>query len=136
MKYEYCSGAVLYTIIGNIIQYVLVTESDGHCGFPKGHIESGETEQETALREIKEETGITAILEEGFTTKIEYEMKNGDIKQTFYFIATYCNQVIRCNNNELLEVKLLPFEEAMSALTYPQIKNVLLQVNHLLDHPA
>lgn len=44
MQYEYCSGAVLYTEVNNIINYVLVVEIDGHCGFPKGHIEFCETE--------------------------------------------------------------------------------------------
>ena len=44
MQYEYCSGVVLYTKIGGIPHYVLVVELDGHCGLPKGHIESGETE--------------------------------------------------------------------------------------------
>ena len=44
MQYEYCSGAVLYTKVNNIINYILVVEIDGHCGFPKGHIEFCETE--------------------------------------------------------------------------------------------
>ena len=54
-----------YTKIGGIPHYVLVVELDGHCGLPKGHIESGETEMQAALREIREETGITADIADG-----------------------------------------------------------------------
>ena len=134
MKYEYCSGAVLYTVVNDKILYVLVVESDGHCGLPKGHIETGETERETALREIKEETGINAVLFDDFAIKVEYETKEGSIKRTTYFIASYYNQVIECNNNELLEVKLLPFDEAMATLTYQDIKDVLQKANHFLKY--
>lgn len=70
MQYEYCSGAVLYTEVNSVINYVLVVEIDGHCGLPKGHIELGETEEQAALREIKEETGITANILDGFLKKL------------------------------------------------------------------
>lgn len=130
---EYCGGAVLYTIINDIILYVLTVESDGHCGLPKGHIEPGETEKETALREIKEETGIDAVLLDKFTLRIEYKMKNGNIKQTTYFIGKYNNQAIKCNSKELSEVKLLPFNEAIEAVTYQAVKDVLTKANHFLN---
>ncbi len=102
MQYEYCSGAVLYTKVNNIINYILVVEIDGHCGFPKGHIEFCETEIQAALREIKEETGITANILDRFLNKIEYAMKNGNIKQTTYFCAKYENRTIKYNEHELL----------------------------------
>ena len=47
---EKSCGAVLYTIENNEILYLLVRDSRGICGLPKGHVEPGETEVETALR--------------------------------------------------------------------------------------
>lgn len=132
MQCEYCSGAVLYTEVNNIINYVLVVEIDGHCGFPKGHIELGETEIQAALREIKEETGITANILDGFLVKIEYAMKNGNIKQTTYFCAKYENQTIKYDEHELLGVKLLPFDEALLSLTYQNVKDVLIKANQYI----
>lgn len=132
MQYEYCSGAVLYTEINNTINYVLVVEIDGHCGFPKGHIELGETEIQAALREVKEETGITANILDGFLIKIEYAMKNGNIKQTTYFCAKYENQTIKYDEHELLGVKLLPFDEALLSLSYQNVKDVLIEANQYI----
>ena len=132
MQYEYCGGAVLYTEINNTINYVLVVEIDGHCGFPKGHIELGETEIQAALREVKEETGITANILDGFLIKIEYAMKNGNIKQTTYFCAKYENQTIKYDEHELLGVKLLPFDEALLSLSYQNVKDVLIEANQYI----
>ncbi len=107
-------------------------ELDGHCGLPKGHIESGETEMQAALREIKEETGITADIADGFLKRIEYTMRNGNRKQTTYFCARYENQSIRCDTHEILDIKLLPFNEAVQALSYPEVKAVLIEANRYI----
>ncbi|MCE5234955.1 MAG: NUDIX domain-containing protein [Clostridiaceae bacterium] len=131
-KYQDCGGAVLYTTIGHVPHYAVVVESDGHCGLPKGHIEHGETQRAAALREIKEETGITATLREDFSADVAYELPNGDIKRTTYFIATYSGQEVKCNDKELLAVMLLPFEAAISKITHPQIKDVLSHANELI----
>lgn len=132
MQYEYCSGAVLYTKINNIINYILVVEIDGHCGFPKGHIKLGETEIQTTLREIKEETGITANILDGFLKKIEYTIKNGNIKQTTYFCAKYENQTIKYDEHKLLCVKLLPFDKALLSLSYQNVKYLLIEANQYI----
>ena len=135
MQYEYCSGAVLYTEVHNIIHYVLVVEIDGHCGLPKGHIKLGETEIQAALREIKEETGITANILDGFLTKIAYTMHNGNMKQTTYFCARYENQSIKYDKHEILDVKLLPFEKAVLSLSYQSVKDVLIEANqYIITH--
>ena len=65
MNYEYSCGAVVFTRIGGEPHYVLVRAKDqpmGCHGFPKGHMEAGETEEQTALREIYEEVGLRVRL--------------------------------------------------------------------------
>ena len=44
----------------------------GYWSFPKGHVENGETEEETAKREIKEETGIDVYIDSGFRETVTY----------------------------------------------------------------
>ena len=61
MRTEHSAGAVLYTVVNGAPRYVLVTERSGYASLPKGHLEEGETPARAALREIREETGISAL---------------------------------------------------------------------------
>ena len=53
--------------------------------FPKGHMEPGETEEETAKREIREETGLLVRLDPGFRRSVRYSPKPGVDKDVIYF---------------------------------------------------
>jgi len=132
MKFELCSGAVLYTWIGSVLHYVLVREKSGNCGLPKGHIEMGETKKEAALREIYEETGIRARLSGDFSATISYRLHNGNMKKVTYYIASFENQTPRSDPRECPEVYLLPYEEALKKLSYSSVKNVLCRANNYL----
>ena len=55
---EISAGAVVYTHIDNELHYLVIKDFHNNYGFPKGHLEQGETVSEAAKREIKEETGI------------------------------------------------------------------------------
>ena len=60
MNHEYSAGAVVFKRERGKLKYLLIKSFTGVFGFPKGHIEAGETEQEAAVREVFEETGIKA----------------------------------------------------------------------------
>ncbi|MBR6598855.1 MAG: NUDIX domain-containing protein, partial [Oscillospiraceae bacterium] len=67
MLYEKSCGGVVYRKSHGNLEILLIKHiNSGHWSFPKGHIEANETEQETALREIKEETGIDVVLDPSF----------------------------------------------------------------------
>ena len=68
MIYEKSCGAVVFTRIDHDIRYLLIKNLSGIYGFPKGHVEPGETDVETALREVFEDVGITVQLLPGFRT--------------------------------------------------------------------
>ena len=57
MNYEKSCGFVVYKKIDNINYYLLIKSLNGDVGFPKGHMELGETEIQTAIRELKDEMG-------------------------------------------------------------------------------
>ena len=78
MIYEKSCGAVVFTREGDVIKYVLVQQKEGFYGFPKGHMEPGESEKETALREIYEELSLRPVFIDGFVTTDEHPIPGKD----------------------------------------------------------
>lgn len=104
-------------------------DAEGSWSFPKGHHEGVETPEETALRELKEETGINEI--ELIDTPLiheEYEIIiNGEkrLKINEYFIGFVKNKTIYIQENEIHAYKWATFEEALKTFTYETRKEVL-----------
>ncbi|MGB8367087.1 MAG: NUDIX domain-containing protein, partial [Candidatus Babeliales bacterium] len=90
MKQEYSAGIVLFLKENNNIEYLLLHYYDSHWDFPKGKIDPGETKQQTAHRELLEETGLEAILKSTFEESISYIFCNREkqkTKKTVYFFV-------------------------------------------------
>ena len=136
MTYDRSCGAVVFTKIDGVIQYVLVQESEGFWSFPKGRMEIGETEEETALREISEEVYLKVNILPGFRTIDEHAYPNRPdlIKQIVYFCAEYKDQEIIAQDDELLGVCLVPYEEAIRLFKYESSKRILKEVNDFLTN--
>ena len=128
------AGAVLYTLVDGVRHYVLVREKNGSYGLPKGHVESGETLAQTALREIREETGVTAMLHT-FTPAMvdEYPIAGGDTKRVSWFVARYADQTPNADRTQVLGVLVLPIEAALKTLTYGSTREILRQLDLQLD---
>lgn len=131
MNYERSCGGVLFTVKDGIPYYVLVQEN--YYGFPKGHMEQGETERKTALREIKEETGITAVIVGDFRKVDHYMLKHKpDTEKTVvYFLAYYEDQEIVYQEEELNGAILVPYQEAIKLVTHIRLKKVLREANRV-----
>ena len=72
MLMEHSCGAIVF-VRHKEREYLLLHYGMGHWGFVKGHVEDNETEKETALRELKEETGLSKVeFIEGFKEKTHY----------------------------------------------------------------
>ena len=133
MAMIHSAGAVLYTVIDGERRYVLVREKNGSYGMPKGHVEAGETLAETALREIREETGVTAALhtQEPFTVDA-YPIAGGDIKRVSWFVAHYANQTPVADRTQVLGVLVLPIDAALRTLTYNSTREILRKADKAL----
>jgi 8-oxo-dGTP pyrophosphatase MutT (NUDIX family) len=133
MNIEKSCGAVLFAE-NEKRRYVLVKSSaNGDWGLPKGHVEKNETEKETALREILEETGVRAEIVEGFREQIEYVMPNGAKKQAAYFAAKYENQELQNDPEEISDIMIGTIEEALNTASHDNVKNVLIKADKWLD---
>ena len=135
VKYEKSCGAVVFTRTDAGIRYVIIQSLEGYYGFPKGHCEKGESEEETALREVYEETGLRVRIIPGFRYVDEHTIpgKPGVIKQITYYTAEYENQKIRHQTEELLDARLMEFEEAIQAFQWESSKVILTQANDYLS---
>ena len=77
----------------------------GHWSFPKGHVEAGESERQTALREVREETGLRIKLVSGFRHSVEYAPKPGVQKQVVYFLGYEIGGLLRPQEEEISELR-------------------------------
>lgn len=117
---ELSCGAIVFTRQDGVCRYLIVQSREGWYGFPKGHAEPGETQEETALREIWEETGIRPRLLAGFRTVDEHPIpgKPGVLKRIVYFLAEYEDQPICIQQEELQSAALMTAGEAMAVFQF------------------
>ena len=139
MNYEYSCGAVVFTLIEGEPHYLLIRAKDqpaGCHGFPKGHMEAGETEVQTALREIYEEVGLRVRLLEGFRAVTEYPLPYppDTRKRVVFFLAEYENQQITIQESELASYTIAPFPQALELTEYADSKQILTDAHAFLNH--
>lgn len=127
---ERSCGAVVFTEHEGQRYYVLV--KGGYIGLPKGHMERGESERQTALREVLEETCVKARLIPGFRRVVTYHMPNGNDKRVAYFLADFQQQEAHQNPEEFLKVLVLPYHDALHALTFENDKITLRAAERFL----
>ena len=125
MKQEKSCGCI---VINEKNEILLVRHNKGHWGFPKGHIEKGETEVETAIREVKEETNIDVKVNEKFRYSENYITDNNSMKEVVYFLATNKNNQKEAQQEEVSEVKWFNYEDAIKTITYDNSKEILKQL--------
>lgn len=124
MKYEKSCGAVIFE--GDKI--LVIQQVKGHWGFPKGHVEEGETEVETAIREIKEETNLDVEIDETHRYVEHYSPEEGIEKDVVFFIAKKTDGEIKVQEEEVKSTEWLLPEDAMDRLTYESSKSILSKV--------
>ena len=130
---EVSAGAIIYTEMNVERQYLLIRDFHGNYGFPKGHLEEGETEEEAAIREIREEVGLEVELDTSFREELNYIMHNGILKKSIYYLASYRDQTPIMQEEEVQEIILLPYEEAMDLLTFDNMKEILQKAERYLN---
>ena len=127
MRYIKSCGFVAYKQIKSKNYYLIIKSLNGDVGFPKGHMEIGESELETAIRELKEETGVEVNVISGFRCQIEYPLPQvpDTIKQSVYFLGKCTSDDIICQESEVSEAEFVSFDDALDLLTFEETKNIL-----------
>ena len=130
-----CGAIVFKRQKDNSAQYLLLHYGAGHWDFPKGKQEKNEKEEQTALREIKEETGLEDIeLIDSFHESIKYFYKNGEetvYKEVIFFLAeTHAEEIIL--SSEHIGYAWLSYDHAYKKLTFNNAKELLGKANQFL----
>ncbi len=116
--------------------FLLVQHNEGHWGFPKGHKDKKESDEETALREFQEETGINEVVIFSYLFwEEEYDFeKNKKIfhKKVKYFLGKTDIEKVRIQTKELKNYKWTNYKEALKLLTYSQSRDILRQVKKII----
>lgn len=136
MPQEKSCGAVIFSKHKDGIKYLLLHYEAGHWDFPKGAQEKNEKDEQTALREIKEETGIEDVeLLNGFRETIKYFYKKGEetvYKEVVFFLAKSAIEHVKLSS-EHIGYAWVSFEHAMKKLTYNNSKELLEKADKFLN---
>ena len=132
-----CGVIVFYQTDSKPVEILLLHYPEGHWDFPKGHVEEGEEDIQTALRELEEETGIEEKelkIIDGFKEKIHYFfMRNSTkvSKTVEFFLAKASHKNITISHEHQGYIWLF-IDEALEKLTFNNAKEVLKKVKQFL----
>jgi 8-oxo-dGTP pyrophosphatase MutT (NUDIX family) len=137
---EISAGGVVYRRTADGI-YILICKDAGYHRWvlPKGLVNKGESHEQTALREIQEETGVTAklIAPLGEPEKYIYTAQGVRVfKSVYYFLLEYQSGSETNHDHEMEAIVWKPIDEAIDMLAYKAAKNVVLRAKTLLENTA
>ncbi len=133
MRIEKSCGAVIFTYKDGQRCYLIEHTASGNTSIPKGHIEDGETEVQTALREIREETNLEVELDTAFRFCTHYRTRKGREKDVVFFIAVPKTWDLKPQAEEVRSFEWLPLEQALQTLEYLAHKEALRKADEYLQ---
>lgn len=125
MKQEKSCGCI---VINDKNEVLLIHHNAGHWDFPKGHMEDSETEVQTSIREVKEETNIDVEVNEKYRYSTVYSPKENVIKEVVYFLARNINDNKEAQLEEVSEVKWFKIDDAIEKITYDNSREILIEL--------
>jgi bis(5'-nucleosidyl)-tetraphosphatase len=116
-------------------EVLLVQHLKGHWSMPKGHPDPGETPQETAKRELFEETGLTVLQffsDVSFQESYRFKSSNRIIdKKVDYYVAEVVGEV-RVQKQELQDALWLSFDQAIQKVSFTEARSILTRSMRLM----
>ena len=122
-KREKSCGAVVYNPKKH--SFLIIKMLNGNWGFPKGHTEDQETDIQTAIREVMEETGINIEILDGFKKSIKYIPFPEVLKEVIFFIGITEEEKVTIDKDEIEDYMWCSYEEALKMITYKPQRDVM-----------
>ena len=120
MIHEKSCGALVYRKHHGNTEILLIKHIRSGCwSFPKGHMEQGENEIQTAIREIKEETNIDVSIDDAtFREVVVFNPRRDVTKEVVYFLARAVSFDCEKQEEEIAEVRWVEMGQAAALLAY------------------
>ena len=122
-KREKSCGAVVYNPERQL--FLIIKMLNGNWGFPKGHTENQETDIQTAIREVTEETGINIKILDGFKKSIKYIPFPEVLKKVIFFIGITEDEKVTIDKHEIEDYMWCSYEEALKMITYKPQRDIM-----------
>lgn len=138
LKIEFSSGGVIYRDTNNTIEVALVaTRGSSIWSLPKGLINKGESPEETALREVREETGLNGrlinLIDKG---SYWYFIKEENVKckkTVYYYLMEFMSGSVKEHDSEVDEVSWFPINDAIKKASYKGDKEILQKAETMIE---
>jgi 8-oxo-dGTP pyrophosphatase MutT (NUDIX family) len=120
------AGGVVYRIRDDgVIEVKLITTKSWKFSLPKGHVEQGDSVEDTAIREVKEEAGVDAKIEMLLGTA-EWKLRSGDTKTVYiYLMKLIKDGKVNDPDNEILKAEWKTLDEAVHLVDFPPMRKLL-----------
>ncbi len=136
-RQEVSCGGVVFRRFTNGPKYLLILDGHGNWGFPKGHEETGESAEQTARREIQEETGLTALTLHAALPALEWTFSSGRTlvhKRCNYFLFECAVGETRPQRDEgITRCEWFSHQDATQDLTFPNTSKLLEKAAAIVD---
>ncbi|MEI8094438.1 MAG: NUDIX domain-containing protein [Spirochaetales bacterium] len=117
-----------------VVYFLLLKHTSGnHWSLAKGHAEAGESETETALREIREETGLKVRLKPNFRAEVRYSPHEGIDKRVVFFLAKTDRKKLKLQASEISNSCWLELDDALKLISHADTGEVLRQASARLN---
>ncbi len=131
--YERSCGAVVYRKINDEYRFLLIkNKRSANWSFPKGHVELHETLEQTAKREVLEETGLHIKIHPGFKCRSDYSIQNRIQKAVHIFVGTTKDTKTIIQPEEIDSFKWLMLDKAIKTLRFENDKAILQDAYNFL----
>ena len=136
-RIEHSSGGVVARRMDGNVHLLLIRDPYGNWGLPKGHVENGESSCEAALREVREETGLTHLEAGPSLGSIDRHFRlKGDLVHKFcdYFLMASPHGDTSPEVSEgITECRWLPVDEAIETVAYDTAREVVVRAADALN---
>lgn len=131
--YERSCGAIVYRKINDEYRYLVIkNKRSAHWSFPKGHVELGETDEDTARREVLEETGLHIDIIDGFMATSEYLIQGRVEKTVNIYVASTVDTNTKIQESEIEDYSWLNYESIQKRLKFENDKKILTDARDFL----